>query len=45
MKPEHPKPSTKGRPHQASGPQLVEHPVLGRIHALQVLDDTAGHVD
>mmetsp|Transcript_7354 Transcript_7354/g.16916 ORF Transcript_7354/g.16916 Transcript_7354/m.16916 type:complete len:218 (+) Transcript_7354:221-874(+) len=24
-------------------PQLVEHPVLRRIHALQVLDDTASH--
>jgi len=24
-------------------PELVKHPVLGRIHALQVLDDSARH--
>lgn len=29
--------------HVSSAPQLVQHPVLGRIHALQVLDDTTRH--
>jgi hypothetical protein len=27
----------------AMEPKLVKHPVLGRIHALQVLDDSARH--